>query len=145
MPPAPQDESLANVGLTGLRLMVVDDNADAASMLAMFLEAAGHEVIVEHDSRQALERARTECPDAFLLDIGLPDIDGNELAKRLRSQPESASSILIAVTGYSQERDRKSTAGAGFDHHLVKPVDTAELTLLLAELAASKVGRRNRQ
>jgi PAS domain S-box-containing protein len=140
MQSASWDGNRPSAGLARLRLMIVDDNADAAGMLAMVLEAAGHEVIVEHDSRRALERAGSECPDAFLLDIGLPEIDGIELARQLRSRPESASSTLIAVTGYGQEQDRRNTAAAGFDHHFVKPVDTVQLTLLLAELGASKIG-----
>jgi signal transduction histidine kinase len=121
----------------GLKIMVVDDNTDAASMLAMYLETSGHEVIVEHASRTALERARREHPDVFLLDIGLPDMDGNELARQLRSLPELASSCLIAVTGYGQEQDRKGTTAAGFDHHFVKPVNMTKLALLLAELGTS--------
>jgi PAS domain S-box-containing protein len=114
-----------------LRIMVVDDNADAASMLGMLLEASGHEVLIEHGSQKALERARKEAPQVCVLDIGLPEIDGNELAKRLRAQPETAQSVLIAVTGYGQENDRKQTQAAGFDHHLVKPVDTAQLSAIL--------------
>jgi CheY-like chemotaxis protein len=121
----------------GLRLMVVDDNVDAASMLAMYLTAAGHEVFVEHDSRRALERARIEAPDVCLLDIGLPGMDGNELACRIRAQPETANAVLIAVTGYGQEHDRKNTASAGFHHHFVKPVDSSKLTSLLATLSRS--------
>jgi CheY-like chemotaxis protein len=140
MQSASWDGNRPSAGLARLRLMIVDDNADAAGMLAMVLEAAGHEVIVEHDSRRALDRAGSERPDAFLLDIGLPEIDGIELARQLRSRPESASSTLIAVTGYGQEQDRRNTAAAGFDHHFVKPVDTVQLTLLLAELGASKIG-----
>jgi PAS domain S-box-containing protein len=140
VPPMPGDESLGKPEPRGLRLMVVDDNVDAADMLAMLLDAAGHEVSVEHDSRRALERARSQCPDVFLLDIGLPEIDGNELARQLRSQPDSASSILIAVTGYGQEQDRRNTAAAGFDYHFVKPVDTAQLTSLLAEIRVSRTG-----
>jgi CheY-like chemotaxis protein/anti-sigma regulatory factor (Ser/Thr protein kinase) len=134
----PQDERLGSAGHMGLRLMIVDDNADAADMLAMFLRTMGHEVMVEHDARRALERARIERPDAFLLDIGLPDIDGNELALRLRSQPETEASVLIAVTGYGQDEDEKSTVAARFNHHFVKPVDTAKLTLLLTALSVSK-------
>jgi PAS domain S-box-containing protein len=134
----PQDERLDSAGRMGLRLMIVDDNADAADMLAMFLRTMGHEVMVEHDARRALERARVERPDAFLLDIGLPDIDGNELALRLRSQPGSEASVLIAVTGYGQDEDEKSTVAARFNHHFVKPVDTAKLTVLLTALSVSK-------
>ena len=120
-----------------LRVMVVDDNADAAHMLAMFLEASGHEVLVEHGAREALERARLEAPDVFLLDIGLPDIDGNQLARRIRAQPETAHAVLIAVTGYGQAHDRKTAQQAGFRHHLVKPVDPGRLVALLADLQAS--------
>ncbi|MEC4722546.1 PAS domain S-box protein [Noviherbaspirillum sp. CPCC 100848] len=115
-----------------LKVMVVDDNVDAARMLAMFIEALGHQVLVEHHPRRAIERSRIETPDICLLDIGLPDMDGNELARRLRSQPETAQAILIAVTGYGQEQDRDAALNAGFDHHFAKPVDNAKLTVLLA-------------
>jgi nitrogen-specific signal transduction histidine kinase/CheY-like chemotaxis protein len=116
-----------------LRVMVVDDNADAAAMLAMLLEASGHQVVIAHDSRTALEQARKEAPQVCLLDIGLPDIDGNELAQRLRAQPETARALLIAVTGYGQEQDREQTLAAGFHHHLVKPVDTGKLAAIMAQ------------
>jgi PAS domain S-box-containing protein len=119
-------------GATGLTLLVVDDNVDAATTLAMLLEAAGHEVYIEHESLRALELARSARPDACLLDIGLPDIDGNELARRLRAQPETAHSVLIAVSGYGQESDRKAALEAGFSHHLVKPVDLDALGAVLA-------------
>lgn len=134
-----QPDRSESVRHSGLRIMVVDDNVDAATMLAMFLEAQGHQVIVENDSRRALELAREKHLEAFLLDIGLPEIDGNELARWLRAQPESASSLLIAVTGYGQEQDKQSTAAAGFDHHLVKPVDMTQLALLLANLGQKNV------
>lgn len=117
-----------------LKVMVVDDNADAAQMLAMFVEALGHQVFVEHNARKALEKARVVKPHVFLLDIGLPDIDGNELARRLRAQPETARAILVAVTGYGQEQDRKKAHNAGFEHHFVKPVDTTKLVSLLREI-----------
>jgi signal transduction histidine kinase/ActR/RegA family two-component response regulator len=115
-----------------LRLMIVDDNVDAARMLGMLLEAAGHQVSVEHNSGRALERARIERPDACLLDIGLPDMDGNELARRLRAQPETADALLIAITGYGQEIDRELARAAGFDHHFVKPIDATDLIALLS-------------
>jgi signal transduction histidine kinase len=132
-----------NTRPVGLKVMVVDDNADAADMLAMYLETSGHEVIVENTSRTALERARRERADVFLLDIGLPDMDGNELARQLRSMPELASSCLIAVTGYGQEQDRKRTTEAGFDYHFVKPVNMTKLTSLLAELGTLALPRTN--
>jgi len=90
---------------------------------------------VEYDARQALECARAESPDVFLLDIGLPDVNGNELARLIRAQPQTAHAVLIAVTGYSQERDRKNAMEAGFQHYLVKPVDPAKLVVLLAGMA----------
>lgn len=101
-------------------------------MLAMLLDASGHQVVVAHSSSQALERAREESPQVCLLDIGLPEMDGNELAKQLRARPETATSLLIAVTGYGQERDRDKALAVGFDHHLVKPVDSQKLYSILA-------------
>jgi PAS domain S-box-containing protein len=119
-----------------LRIMVVDDNVDAASMLAMLLEALGHQIIIEHTARKALERAKKETPHICLLDIGLPDMDGTKLAQLLRAQPQTAHALLIAVTGYGQEQDRERTLAAGFDHHLVKPVDTKELAAILAQVSS---------
>lgn len=116
---------------TALKVMIVDDNVDAASMLAMLVEALGHEVVVEHASLDALERARRERPDVCLLDIGLPQIDGRELARRLQAQPETAWAVYVAITGYGQEQDRESIMQAGFAHHLVKPVDLATLNAVL--------------
>lgn len=117
-----------------LRILVVDDNKDAATMLGMLLETSGHQVLIEHDSRQALEIARKETLDLCLIDIGLPEMDGNELAAHLRQQARTAHCTLIAVTGYGQESDRARSLTAGFDHHLVKPVDTQKLFAILAEV-----------
>ena len=117
-----------------LRILVVDDNIDAALMIAMLLEASGHQVMVEHGSHRALERALGEPLQVCLIDIGLPDMDGNELAKRLRAQPETAELVLIAVTGYDQNDDRRHALAAGFNHYLVKPVDTKKLMAILAEI-----------
>jgi signal transduction histidine kinase len=114
-----------------LRILLVDDNVDAATMLAMYLGALGHEVMVEHSAYRALEQARIAKPEVLLLDIGLPEMDGNALAHQLRLQPENANSTLIAITGYGQDRDRRNSLKAGFDHHLVKPVDTKRLTEIL--------------
>jgi CheY-like chemotaxis protein len=113
--------------------MVVDDNVDAAQMLAALLEVQGHAVSVEYDGRGALDRARRERPDVLLLDIGLPDIDGYELARRLRAQPENARATLVALTGYGQRQDREEARQAGFDHYLVKPADMGEVNEVLAE------------
>ncbi|HSC68143.1 MAG TPA: ATP-binding protein [Cellvibrio sp.] len=116
------------------KLLIVDDNIDAAVTLGAFLEIAGYSVIVEHSAEAALQRIKTDAPKACLLDIGLPDMDGNELARRLRQCPESASSLMIAITGYGQENDRQKSRDAGFDHHLVKPVDLPGLLKILATL-----------
>ncbi|MEO7497452.1 MAG: ATP-binding protein, partial [Massilia sp.] len=119
-----------------LRIMVVDDNVDAAQMLAMVLQVLGHEVTVEHGSLAALAQAPIERPDVCLLDIGLPEMNGNELARKLRRNPASADALLIAVTGYGHEFDRQSALDAGFDHYFVKPVDTGRLNELLSTVSA---------
>ena len=121
-----------------LRILVVDDNVDAAATLAMLLDVAGHAVAVEHRSQDALERARALAPEVCLLDIGLPDMDGKALAQRLRAQPVTAGSTLVAVTGYGQDSDRACALAAGFDHYLVKPIDTAALERILVRVAAQR-------
>jgi PAS domain S-box-containing protein len=119
-----------------LRLLVVDDNVDAAATLAMLLEACGYAVMVEHESPRALEIALRERPDAALLDIGLPEMDGNELARRLRADPRTRGMLLVAVTGYGQEQDRRLALEAGFDHHMVKPVELDKLAAILSSLGS---------
>ena len=114
------------------KILVVDDNVDAAETIAMLLEATGYEVHVEHDAKRALQRTVAEKPDICLLDIGLPEMNGHELAREIRKLPGMASAVLIALTGYGREDDRANTRAAGFDHHFVKPVDTTELALVLA-------------
>ena len=131
---APPPEELRSAAQSGsLRVMIVDDNVDAAVTLSMLLESGGHRVAVEHDALRALECARGFRPHACLLDIGLPGIDGLELARRLRALPETRDAMLVAVTGYGQARDRDQILGAGFDHHLVKPIDTGRLYAVLDE------------
>jgi len=114
-----------------LRLLVVDDNRDAARMLAMLLETAGYHTAIEYDGQGALERAKRESFDACLLDIGLPGMDGNELARRLRGMPSARNALLIAITGYGQQFDRETSIASGFDHYFVKPVDPLKLFALL--------------
>jgi CheY-like chemotaxis protein len=121
-----------------LRVLVVDDNVDAAATLGMLLEACGYLVDVEHDPHRALEHARQQRPSVALLDIGLPDMDGNELARRLRADAQTGAIVLVAITGYGQEQDRRAAFEAGFDHHLVKPVDMDELATLLAGIEAER-------
>jgi PAS domain S-box-containing protein len=120
-----------------LRILVVDDNVDAANTLSMLLEAGGHEVRTAYGARAALELAGIEAPQICILDIGLPEMDGNALAQRLRAMPQTAGAVLVAVTGYGQENDRQQTLAAGFDHHLVKPVDAGELAAILARVRPS--------
>ncbi len=118
----------------GLRLLVVDDNTDAAEMLGAFMESAGHQVTIEYEPYQAMERARAETPDVCLLDIGLPGMDGNQLARCLRRMPQLSKTTLIAVTGYGKEFDRDTSIAAGFDYYFVKPADPTALVALLEKI-----------
>src|SRR5690606_35644624 len=107
----------------GRRILVVDDNEDAANSLAMLLRLAGHDVRAVHGGRAALELAGSFRPEFALLDIGMPDIDGYEVAERLRAAAWGRDICLIAVTGWGQEDDKRRAREAGFDHHLTKPID----------------------
>jgi signal transduction histidine kinase/ActR/RegA family two-component response regulator len=120
-----------------LRIMVVDDNVDAVHTLQLFLKAAGHTVEIAYSATDALALATVFKPDACLLDIGLPDFDGNELARRLRTLPEAASAMLVAMTGYGRQQDRDIASAAGFDHYLIKPVSTGQLSDVLATAKAA--------
>ena len=126
-----------DAGWTALQVMVVDDNVDAAEMLAMFLETSGHRVSIEHHALQVVNRAQALVPDVFLLDIGLPDLDGYALARQIRAVPKLAGAVLVAITGYGDEQARQEASAAGFDHHFVKPIETARLMDLLDTLAIS--------
>jgi DNA-binding response OmpR family regulator len=126
-------EGAADTELPPLRLLVVDDNTDAAFSLGLLLEAMGHAVVVEHDAAAALASAQRDPPHIAFLDLGLPDVDGFELARRLRAWPETTETMLVAVTGYGASEDRVRTTAAGFDHHLTKPV---RLEVILALLRA---------
>jgi CheY-like chemotaxis protein len=123
-------------GLPGLRLLVVDDNVDAADGLAMLLRLSGHEVGVAYDGPSAVRVAPTLRPQVVLLDLGLPGMDGYEVARRLRAQPELKGTYLVAVTGWGQPEDRQRSKEMGFDRHLVKPVNPPLLAQLLAEVKA---------
>jgi len=116
----------------GKRILVVDDNVDAAEMLGMYLDVAGHQAVVENSARRALERAGTLLPDVCILDIGMPEMDGNQLARSLKADPATAGIMLIAVTGYAQDQDRHIAMSSGFAHHLAKPVDVDKLLGLLS-------------
>jgi signal transduction histidine kinase/CheY-like chemotaxis protein len=128
----------ASIAANPLRIMVVDDNRDVANTLRMFLHAIGHDVSVDYEATSAIKRAKRMSPQVCMLDIGLPDIDGNALARQLRAMPETEGAVLIAVTGYNQEQEKVKSMAAGFDYHFVKPLDTAKLLSLLAEIAATE-------
>jgi CheY-like chemotaxis protein/nitrogen-specific signal transduction histidine kinase len=117
------------------RILLVDDNRDAAESLAMILEVDGHQVRTVYDGPAALALARAERPDVILLDIGLPGMNGYEVAQELRRHSELERTLLIALTGYGQSEDREKSCAAGFDAHLVKPLDLEMLRKLLAEHA----------
>jgi PAS domain S-box-containing protein len=130
----------APVGPAGpLRVMIVDDNVDAAQMLSMQVAADGHDVHTEYASVAALHAAAATPADVYLLDIGLPEIDGLALARNLRADPGTAHAVLIAVTGYGRAEDRTASREAGFDYHFVKPVDRCDLAALLAEIACKRL------
>jgi len=137
-PARPTPERTAEGTAAGRRILVVDDNVDAAESLAVLLRHWGHEARTAHDGREAVAAAREFAPDTALLDIALPDMTGYELAGRLRTEGGMDGAPLIAMTGYGQPADRQRSAEAGFRVHLVKPVDPAELRRLLAELKDGK-------
>ncbi len=116
-------------------ILIVDDNLDAARSLAALLEGAGHRVTVSADAKGALNVPEGRVPRVFILDIGMPTMNGYELARRLRARPASAAAILIALTGYGHTSDREQARSAGFDHHFVKPVDMEALAAILAGAA----------
>jgi CheY-like chemotaxis protein len=124
---------------TGRRILVVDDNVDAARLMADALEAVGHETRVAFDGPAALEAARSFAPDAALLDLGLPLMNGYELAEQLIAQCDGRRPLLIAVTGYGQRSDRERTQAAGFQAHVVNPVDFQHLSALLDRLFAAEI------
>ncbi|QJE01653.1 response regulator [Massilia forsythiae] len=124
-----------------LRILLVDDNVDAVHTLQLFLRSAGHRVEVAYSAGDALELAKTLVPEVCLLDIGLPDFDGNELSRRLRTLPQAAGATLIAMTGYGRQQDRETAMAAGFDHYLVKPVNTTQLSDILAAAAEANIKR----
>jgi PAS domain S-box-containing protein len=117
------------------RVLVADDNVDAAESLAMLLTMMGHEVRAAHDGEQAVDQAEQFRPDLILMDVGMPRVDGLQAATRIRSMAWGASPVIVALTGWGQEADRKRSREAGCNLHLVKPLDFDRLTVLLAQLA----------
>lgn len=121
---------------SGLDVLVVDDNRDSAEMLQVLLGMLGHTVSIAHTGRSAIESVEASCPHVVLLDIGLPDMSGYEVAREIRSS-QPASVRLIALTGWGQDEVAKMAADAGFDQHLTKPADPAILERILSDVAAS--------
>jgi CheY-like chemotaxis protein len=113
------------------RVLVVDDNADAAQTVSMLLQVLGYETDVEYDPLRALACVRERAFDAYVLDIGLPGMDGHELARRIRALPGRAGALFIALTGYGQQQDRDASAAAGFHYHFVKPANVDALARAL--------------
>ncbi len=131
--PQPEPVEAAGRPAQSLRVLVVDDNVDQADSAALLLQVSGHEARVAYSGPAALEAAVEYRPDLVLMDIGLPGMDGYEVARRLRQQPSLRGTMLVAVTGYGQDSDRQRSRQAGFDHHLVKPVNMQALEAILAQ------------
>jgi CheY-like chemotaxis protein len=137
--PTPEEaaQSSDSGGLPGRarrRVLVADDNRDTADSLAMMLRLQGHEVHAAHDGQEAVEAAGWFRPDVALLDIGMPKLDGYTACRQIRAQPWGRQIVLVAVTGWGQEEDKRRAAEAGFDHHMTKPVDPPALEKMLGTL-----------
>ena len=144
--PPPEPTVSGPTPTTSRRILVVDDNRDSAESLAMLLKLMGNKTHTAYDGLEAVEAAATVKPDVILLDIGLPKLNGYEACRRIREQPWGKNMVLVALTGWGQEEDRQKSREAGFDGHIVKPVDHVALTKLLAETEASALpvgGRAN--
>lgn len=129
---APHDPSV--------KVLVVDDNADGAATLSLLLQLAGYHVRTASDGLTALSVAEAFLPHAILLDIGLPVLDGYEVARRIRANPNLEGVLLVALTGYGQDADRERSHDVGFDHYFVKPTDPRVLCDLLGRRATSRPG-----
>ena len=140
MTKTPQDERdkprMAAAAVTPRRILVVDDNADAAQAMATMLELLGHRVDVAFDGDQALRVAERVRPEVILMDLGMPNMNGYVAARRIRETGWGGDVLLVAVTGWGQQADRTASEQAGFDHHLVKPVELDAVQALVARLDA---------
>jgi PAS domain S-box-containing protein len=135
--PPPRSDGPQPTGLSECRILVVDDNRDSADSLGMLLRLMGNDIRIAHDGLEAVELAETFHPELVLLDIGLPKLNGYEVARRIRQQPEGRDVILVALTGWGQEEDRRRSQEAGFNFHIVKPVELVALEKLLAGFQAT--------
>jgi CheY-like chemotaxis protein len=137
-PPPGADVAMASVDLGGLRVLVVDDDDDSRSMLSAALTICGAEVFASASAEAGLTQAASIRPDVLVCDIGMPGMDGYEVARRLRQQPGLENVVLAALTGWGQKEDRRRTAEAGFNHHLVKPPEPKVVESLLAGLTSAR-------
>ena len=140
-PPASDAPSPGRSNSGDTRIVIVEDNADSRGMLEALLRLDGYQVAVAEDGKQGLELILHQRPDIALVDIGLPGLDGYQVARRVREEIKGTDMRLIALTGYGQAEDRKAVKDAGFDAHLVKPLKPEELAQLLALYPASRTGR----
>jgi CheY-like chemotaxis protein len=118
------------------RVLVVDDNTDNAELLKILLEEEGHETFMAHDGVEGLAAAERLRPDVVLMDLGLPRIDGFDACRRIREQSWGKQILMIAITGWGQDVDRRKSQEAGFDHHLVKPVEASDISALMSGATA---------
>ncbi len=136
--PEPAADTAQDPASTRHRLLVVDDNRDSANTLAALFQMMGHDVRTAYDGPEALSIAAEYRPDAMFLDIGLPGMNGYEVARKVRESPELAGTTLVAFTGYCQDEDRRRLAEVGFEHHVVKPAGIGELAKILDALPRSE-------
>lgn len=136
-----QEPDVEPLTASRMRVLVIEDNLDAATTLQDVLEMAGHEVVVAHDGEEGVTKARSLAPDVVLCDVGLPGLDGYQVARRIRAE-RSVAPMLIAMTGYTLPEDQRQAYQAGFDHHLGKPVDVAELERVMAGATVRPGARR---
>jgi CheY-like chemotaxis protein len=134
------EASHADVTGALLEVLIIEDNVDAAEMLVVLLESMGHAVRVAHDGPAGLEMMNHQQPDVVLCDIGLPGMDGNEVCRRVRATI-GGEVVMVALTGWGMEEDRKQTSAAGFDHHLVKPADFEIVREVLRAAATKRIAR----
>jgi CheY-like chemotaxis protein len=133
-PAKPDEDGVQSESLPKRRILIVDDNRLSSKSTAMLLRLMGHEPAAAHDGFEGIESAKTFRPDVILLDIGLPRLNGYEVARRIRQEPWGKDIFLIATTGFGQDEDRRRSSAAGFDDHIVKPVNVAELEKKLSDL-----------
>jgi CheY-like chemotaxis protein len=132
-PHAREKSAIWDESVPTARVLVIDDNRDAAASLAMVLTLMGNETRAAHDGPQGVELAEAFRPEVIVLDIGLPKLNGYDVCRQIRERPWARDVLIIAATGWGQEADRRRSKEAGFDHHLVKPVDVAELVRLMRD------------